>query len=459
MPFIPGSLFQKNLPVQTGEPMTTSQAEYDRCLDTMYALGRFGIVLGLSTMEGILEKLGNPHKDFVCIHVAGTNGKGSVASTLSHILHKSGYRTGLYTSPHLVSFNERIMVDNKEISNDEVIESYRAVEAANTGDRSATFFEITTAMAFYLFKKRNVDYAVIETGMGGRLDATNIITPALSIITNISLEHKAYLGSTLSDIAHEKAGIIKPGVPVITAVDQDKVVSVIQKTADDNKAPLYVYRQDFKVRRKKQEGCFTYYGMKHTWQDMKVELKGKHQVDNGALALAACEVLKDKADKITERTIRMGLNETKWPGRLEILSQSPLTMVDGAHNLMSIHKLSDYLEESHHDKKITLVTGVLDDKSYSAMFKRLLPLCTRVILTQAKTERAIHPEKLYQVAKDLCGDVTIINDIPEAICHAEKKTAPDDMICISGSLYVVGEAKAFFDERSGTGTGMNMNRV
>lgn len=437
----------------------TSHDEYERCLDTMYALGRFGIVLGLSTMERILEKLGNPHKDFISIHVAGTNGKGSVASTLSHILHQSGYKTGLYTSPHLVSFNERIMVDSEEVSNEDVIESYRAVEAANTGERSATFFEISTAMAFYLFRKRKVEYAVIETGMGGRLDATNIISPALSIITNISLEHKSYLGSTLSDIAYEKAGIIKAGAPVITAVDQDKVISVIKKTAQEKSAPLYVYRQDFKVRRKKQEGSFTYYGIKNTWQDMQVELKGKHQVDNGALALAACEVLKNVATKISERTIRMGLKATLWPGRLEVVSQNPLTMVDGAHNLMSIHKLSDYLEESHPDKKITLVTGVLDDKSYSAMFKRILPLCSSVILTQAKTERAIEPEKLFQVAKDLCNDVTIINDIPKAIRHAESKTAVNDMICISGSLYVVGEAKAFFDERAGVGTVMNMNRI
>jgi dihydrofolate synthase/folylpolyglutamate synthase len=437
----------------------TSHDEYESCLDTMYALGRFGIVLGLSTMERILEKLGNPHKDVISIHVAGTNGKGSVASTLSHILHQSGYKTGLYTSPHLVSFNERIMIDSEEVSNEDVIESYRAVEAANTGERSATFFEISTAMAFYLFRKRRVEYAVIETGMGGRLDATNIISPALSIITNISLEHKSYLGSTLSDIAYEKAGIIKAGAPVITAVDQDKVISVIKKTAQEKSAPLYVYRQDFKVRRKKQEGCFTYYGMNNIWQDMRVELKGKHQVDNGALALAACEILKTVADKISERTIRMGLKATLWPGRLEVVSQNPLTMVDGAHNLMSIHKLSDYLEESHPDKKITLVTGVLDDKSYSAMFKRLLPLCSSVILTQAKTERAIEPEKLFQVAKDLCNDVTIINDIPEAIRHAERKTSAGDMICISGSLYVVGEAKAFFDERSGVGTAMNMNRI
>jgi len=437
----------------------TSHDEYESCLDTMYALGRFGIVLGLSTMERILEKLGNPHKDFISIHVAGTNGKGSVASTLSHILHQSGYKTGLYTSPHLVSFNERIMIDSEEVSNEDVIESYRAVETANTGERSATFFEISTAMAFYLFRKHKVEYAVIETGMGGRLDATNIISPALSIITNISLEHKSYLGSTLSDIAYEKAGIIKAGAPVITAVDQDKVISVIKKTAQEKSAPLYVYRQDFKVRRKKQEGCFTYYGINNTWQDMRVELKGKHQVDNGALALAACEILKDVADKISERTIRLGLKATLWPGRLEVVSQNPLTMVDGAHNLMSIHKLSDYLEESHPDKKITLVTGVLDDKSYSAMFKRLLPLCSSVILTQAKTERAIEPEKLFQVAKDLCNDVTIINDIPEAIRHAESKTSADDMICISGSLYVVGEAKAFFDERAGVGTAMNMNRI
>lgn len=424
----------------------TSQSEYDRCLDTMYALGRFGIVLGLSTMEGILEKLGNPQNDFKCIHVAGTNGKGSVVSTLSHILHKAGYTTGLYTSPHLVTFNERIAINNENITNEEVIEAYYAVEKANTGERSATFFEIATAMAFYVFSKKKVDYALIETGMGGRLDATNIVNSILSIITNISLEHKDYLGSSLTAIAGEKAGIIKQGIPVISGVTQPSVVSVIENTAHEKSAPSYIYKKAFNVRRAKEKGRFTYYGMNHTWTGMKTRLLGRHQADNAALVLAGCEILMDQVPNLNEQVIRDGLTETRWAGRLEIVAENPTVLVDGAHNLMAINTLSDFLRETYQGKTITLLTGILDDKAYDAMFKRLLPLCKRVILVKAQSERSIDPKNLLTVAKDLCEDARIIENIPEAITFAQQNSSPDDLICISGSLYVVGEAKAFFED-------------
>jgi dihydrofolate synthase/folylpolyglutamate synthase len=414
----------------------------------MYALGRFGIVLGLSTIEGILDRLGNPHRDFRCIHVAGTNGKGSVASSLSHILNRAGYRTGLYTSPHLVSFNERISIDNVNVTDDEVVESYKAVEAANTGERSATFFELTTAMAFYLFSKKKVAFAVVETGMGGRLDATNIIDPVLSIITNISLEHKSYLGSTLAAIAFEKAGIIKPGVPVISAATQKPVIDVIRRTADEKAAPFHLYRHDFRTRRTREPGRFTYYGIDHQWPDMKTNLLGRHQIDNAALALAGAEILMDQTPGLDETAIREGLTATRWAGRLEIVSERPLTIVDGAHNLMSIHTLAAYLKETFSGRTITLVTGILDDKAYSAMFKSLLPLCRRVILTRAKTERSIDPQRLFIAAQAFCADARVIEDIPEAITCAESLSGPDDVICISGSLYVVGEAKAFFNTRT-----------
>lgn len=426
----------------------TAHTEYERCLDTMYALGRFGIVLGLSTIEGILDRLGNPHRHFRCIHVAGTNGKGSVASSLSHILNRAGYRTGLYTSPHLVSFNERISIDNVNVTNDEVVESYRAVEAANTGERSATFFELTTAMAFYLFSKKKVEFAVIETGMGGRLDATNIIDPVLSIITNISLEHKSYLGSTLAAIAFEKAGIIKPGIPVISAATQKPVIDVIRRIAGEKSAPFHLYRTDFRTRRTREAGRFTYYGLDHQWPDMKTNLLGRHQIDNAALALASAEILMDQAPGLDETAIREGLAATRWAGRLEIVSERPLTLVDGAHNLMSIHTLAAYLKETFSGRTITLVTGILDDKAYTAMFKSLLPLCRRVILTRAKTERSIDPQRLFNAARTLCTDARVIEDIPDAITFAESVSAPDDVICISGSLYVVGEAKAFFNTRA-----------
>lgn len=424
----------------------TQQSEYDRCLDTMYSLGRFGIVLGLSTMRAILEGLGNPHLDYKCIHVAGTNGKGSVASTLSSILTQAGYKTGLYTSPHLVSFNERICIDGNQITDNEVIEAYRAVEAVNTGERSATFFEISTAMAFYMFSKKNIDIAIIETGMGGRLDATNIISPVLSIITNISLEHKSYLGNTIKAITTEKAGIIKPDVPVVTGVRQASARSVVKQTALENNAPCYIFGQDFNVRRNGPSGSFTYYGGS-TLRAMKTPLLGRHQIDNAALVLSSCEILNTLGISISETNIRNGFKSTSWPGRLEMISENPLTIVDGAHNLEAIKKLSAFLNDEFNGKKITLVTGILDDKSYDIMFKNILPLCSSVILTRANSDRSIEPEDLKGAAKKFSENVTVINDIPEAITYAENSSRPEDIICISGSLYVVGEAMEFFDNR------------
>jgi len=242
--------------------------DYKDCLDSMYGLRRFGIKLGLSTINKILSALGNPQNNYSCIHVAGTNGKGSVASALASILQKAGYKVGLFTSPHLVTFNERIQINDRLISNKNVVESYNAVNNVNHGSREPTFFEFSTAMALYEFSKEKVDWAVIETGMGGRLDATNIIKPAISIITNISIEHKAYLGNTIEKIAGEKGGIIKRGTPVITGAKQKNAINVLKNTASIKKAPFYLLGESFKTRKNKN-GTFTYHGMKKVWADMQ----------------------------------------------------------------------------------------------------------------------------------------------------------------------------------------------
>ena len=215
----------------------------------MFALGRFGIKLEMDTVTGILQRLGSPEKTFHCVHVAGTNGKGSIASTIAGILQATGLKTGLYTSPHLIHFNERFAVNGIPVSDDEIVDAYLAVKAADIGERQATFFELATAMGFYLFALKKVQWAVIETGMGGRLDATNVLTPALSIITNISIEHTDYLGNTLAEIAGEKAGIIKSGVPLITGVTQDEALNVIRRTAREQDAPMYLMERNFQPPR------------------------------------------------------------------------------------------------------------------------------------------------------------------------------------------------------------------
>ncbi|MCK4983916.1 MAG: bifunctional folylpolyglutamate synthase/dihydrofolate synthase, partial [Desulfobacterales bacterium] len=406
----------------------------------MYGLRRFGIILGLETIKRILSALGNPQENFTSIHVAGTNGKGSVASALSSILHESGYKVGLYTSPHLVRFNERICINNCQISDADVVKSYKAVQQVHHGDRSPTFFEFATAMALYEFGRQKVEWAVIETGMGGRYDATNIITPAISIITNVSMEHRDYLGNTLAQITREKAGIIKQRTPVVTAVKQKQAQSVVQRVAHKKSAPVFMLGKDFTVRRNRT-GYFSYYGIENTWHDLQTPLLGHYQVQNAALALAACELLNKHKAEISFKSIKNGLTKTRWPGRLEIVSDKPLVILDGAHNLIAARNLSKFLAANLVNRRIILVVGILDDKPYAPMLKSLLPVCSRAIITRAKTDRALPPQKLYATAKKIISDVTTVADVAKAAKHAIETAGPDDVVCIAGSLYVVGEAK------------------
>jgi len=412
---------------------------YKKCLETMYGLRRFGIKLGLGTIQNILTGLDNPQKNFRSIHVAGTNGKGSVASTLAGIIKAAGYKVGLYTSPHLIRFNERIRINNRPIFNKDVVSAYEAIKSAHSGKREPTFFEFTTAMAFYEFGRQNVDWAVIETGMGGRLDATNAITPALSIITNISLEHREYLGNTLRGIAAEKAGIIKRHKPVITGIKQPKALAVVEETAQKRSAPLFIFGRQFKAKRQKTGGFF-YDGIDQALHDVQSVLPGDHQIDNTALALASVEILNRKHTAITPRHIRDGLAHTHWPGRLEIVCQKPLIILDGAHNLMAARNLGRYLARNLGDRKLTMVIGILDDKPYASMLKSMLAACNRVILTRAKINRALDPEILYALTKPAVSDAAIIADVDRAVAYAVKSAKSDEAICVAGSLYVVGEA-------------------
>ena len=406
----------------------------------MFGLRRFGIKLGLETIKNILQQLGSPQDKFSCIHIAGTNGKGSIASALSSILHASGYKVGLYTSPHLVKFNERICINNKPVSDKEIVASYEAVKKASPGKREPTFFEFATAMALFEFARQKVDWAIIETGMGGRLDATNIIKPKLAVITNISLEHQEYLGNTIAEITGEKGGIIKPGIPVITGVKQKNGINVLKKIVREKSARLYILGDDFRVRRTR--GAFTYFGIENVWRDMKKGLMGKHQVENSALALAACEALSISGQAVLPlKSIKKGLEENRWAGRLEKVSDSPVILLDGAHNLSAARTLANFLSKKYAEKKITLVLGILDDKPYLAMLASLLPVCSKAVLTKPVIDRALEPKILCEAAKKIIPDAIIIPDAAKAVKYAVETASQDDVICIAGSLYVVGEAK------------------
>ncbi len=424
----------------------TGKSEYDKCLETMYRLRRFGIKLGLDTIGSILSALGNPQHRFRVIHIAGTNGKGSIASGLSSILAAAGYRVGLYTSPHLVRFNERICIDNDPVTDEMVVDAYTAVANVPQPDREPTFFEFSTAMAFYLFGRETVDWAIVETGMGGRLDATNMVDPVLSVISNISLEHREYLGESVEAIAFEKAGIIKPDRPVVTGVQQAEAVETITAVARRHSSPLFRFGRDFRIEAGDQ-GAFTYVGMDHVWAEMKTGLTGRFQLDNAAITLAACEVLRRNGTNIPEPAIREGLALNRWPGRLEVVSTSPMVLLDGAHNLAAAEHLAGFLSSELQDRKITLVIGILDDKPYPEILRFLLPVCRKAILTQARNERALPAETLLAEAAPLLPDVTAVPRVDAAIEQGLAGLSPDEILCIAGSLYVVGEAKAWFERQ------------
>ena len=429
-----------------------ANTSYEQCLDRIYKLGRFGIKLELDTIRNILRFLNNPQKNYHIIHVAGTNGKGSTATYMASILQQAGFKTGIYTSPHLVRFNERIAVDGIQISDADVVSVYEAVNAVDIGKRKATFFEIATAMAFYYFSKQQVEWAVIETGMGGRFDATNVIRPEVSVITNLSIEHTDYLGHTIKDLAREKGGIIKPGAPVVTAVSQPSGIKVIEKTAQKNNAPLFQFKKGFSIRKTPGKGTYNYQGIHETFNRIVKPLPGEHQRENLSMALAAMELVfdrfktKDKRYTLDQDLVEKGLAAAHWPGRLERVMENPLVILDGAHNLKAAQVLATYLKKIVTDKNLTLVIGILDDKPHEDMLKLLVPLARRVIVTQAKTDRSIPTGVIAtSVQNFFSGKVEEIKDVKEAVSHAISTSSKEDAICIAGSLYVAGEAKAKFD--------------
>jgi dihydrofolate synthase/folylpolyglutamate synthase len=393
----------------------------------------------LDVISQILGALGEPQKTYRTIHVAGTNGKGSVASMLAGILQAAGFTVGLYTSPHLIQFNERIRIDGRPVTDLEIVEAYRTIRKVQQGEREPTFFEFTTAMALHLFQEHRVDWAVVETGMGGRLDATNVLAPELSVITNISLEHKSYLGDTIAAITYEKAGIIKPNTPVVTGVQQSVAVEVVTTKAERVKAPLFRMGPDFTCRRL-SSGRFDYEGMDNHWKELSTNLLGRHQVDNAGLALAAVEVLLRKRVVIKEDRLRQALNNTFWPGRLETVCEEPRIILDGAHNFEAAQNLSRYLEETYPEGGIIMVVGILDDKPAQEMLAALLKVCDRVVVTSPAIDRAIPSNTLATTARQFVDEVDEVPTVDRAVARALQIVESDQVICIAGSLYVVGEA-------------------
>jgi dihydrofolate synthase/folylpolyglutamate synthase len=418
----------------------------DQHLAALYRLRRFGIQFGLATTARLLRGLGNPQNRFSSIHVAGTNGKGSIAAFLSSILHRGGFKVGLYTSPHLVRFNERIQINGRPIPDDDLAQVLEAVQAIYTQGEPPTFFECATAMALHYFALKRVDWAVLEAGMGGRLDATNVVRPYVTVISNISMEHQAYLGTTLAEIAREKAGIIKPGAGVVTGVRQKTALQMIENAAQNKGAPLYRLGKEFRIRRD-HIGSFAYFGISHRWPRVRIGMIGDHQRTNAALALGAAELLLQKNVHLSDEAILDGLAETRWPGRLEVLSRKPLVLLDGAHNPAGVRTLKKFLEHSKPSGQLIMVVGILEDKAWKPMLRELSAVADRMILTKPHSERAADPNELASFARFLQQDPVVIPHLPDALSLALKEAGPEDTVCITGSLYTVGDAKAYFQDK------------
>lgn len=417
-------------------------------LERLYALRTFGIKPGLDVTVALLNRLGNPQHAFATIHVAGTNGKGSVCAMLESVLQQTGLRVGLYTSPHLVRFNERIRVSGEDIPDLELASLFDDMEAHAAAvtealGREVTFFEFTTALAFEYFKRKNVQVAVVETGMGGRLDATNVVMPLVSIITRIGIDHTAYLGTTLAAIAAEKAGIIKPGRPVICGATPDEAKAVIHAMAVATKSPLIDVAESIAVRRVSQNLSGQKVAITSGDVDygtVSVKLLGKHQLENIATVVATVEALSDGSPlKIPVEGVRAGLASTRWPGRLEVLSQDPPTLLDGAHNPDGAHALAVTLKDLLKKKKVGLVWGMCDDKDALGFAKAMGAAVKRCWIVPINSERNANPQKLLQIARTE-GWEAVAGSLPEALQLAKEwAQANAGAVCIAGSLFLAGE--------------------
>lgn len=421
---------------------------YQESINYLYGLQKYGIKFGLNSTERLLERVGNPHRKLCCIHLAGTNGKGSTAAILSRIIREHGLKTGLYTSPHLVRFTERFRVNDQEVSTKRIMSVFEQIRATLDESQLPTFFEMVTAMAFLLFAEEETDVVVVETGMGGRLDATNVITPEVSVITSVASEHQEFLGQTLAAIAREKAGIIKEGVPVVTGALQPVVQGVLKTTCLDKDARLYRYKSDFRVRRN-TDGSFKYNGLNRKFSPLSINLRGPHQVSNAALALAALELFEQRGlINLDEQKVEGAIQDVRWPGRLEVLDRNPLIVLDGAHNPQGAESLRDALKESFTYNKLHLVLGIMADKDIRGILRRLLPMAETAIFTKPKYPRAANPEEIRKLARSYIQKHYVIPDPASAIQEARHLAGSDDLICITGSLYFAGEVKEIFGENS-----------
>lgn len=422
---------------------------FSESVSYLYSLGNevLAMKLGLETVRVLADALGNPQKIFPAIHIAGTNGKGSTATMVEAILRAAGYRTALYTSPNLVSITERYQVCGNEISEDDFARLATKVRQASEQlvkggllEAPPTFFEQATMIAYLYFDEHQVDVAVLEVGMGGRLDATNICRPIVTAITPIGFDHQKYLGDSLSAIAGEKAGIIKANVPVVVSIQPDDARRMISSKAEELNAPLISVADESFVA--ELDGNFGQYRLHYRDYDALLSLRGRHQAVNAMTAILIAEQLKAIGWKIDKTAVEEGLSKTVWPGRLQLIElpgMSAKLLADGAHNVDGVRALKSFIAEHCPGVPITLIFGSLNDKAVADMAEVIFPTAEKVILTKADNARATEPAEIVEQTKQIRQDAVCTDSLAEALSLAVRLTPANGLILVCGSLYLAGE--------------------
>jgi dihydrofolate synthase / folylpolyglutamate synthase len=440
---------------------------YDAAVRYLLSLGRelaaptqaAAAKFDLENITVLAERLGRPDRAYPSLHIAGTNGKGSTAAFLESILRHAGFRTGLNTSPHLEKINERIRVNGEEISDAAFAETFTRVQsvieellAKGRLRAHPTYFECVTAMAFEYFSLVGVEFGVFEVGLGGRLDATNILTPAVSIITRIDFDHENFLGHALQEIAAEKAGILKAGVPVVVAEQHEEAREVILARARELRCPVIETAAAYRIENSAmEEGCARALVTRiATGRSMEIapQLKGGFQLQNALTAAAAAHVLQRRGFAIPAEAMQKGIAATVWPGRLEKLHSLPDVYLDGAHNPAGARELASFWEENFAGRKILLLYGALRDKAVDEIAGVLFPRAAEVIFTAPGTSRAISASQLSEIAGHHAAHSSVIADAEQAFDYLLSKAAPQDAVFVTGSLYLVGQFRHYWKQRA-----------
>ncbi|HEX4947778.1 MAG TPA: folylpolyglutamate synthase/dihydrofolate synthase family protein [Blastocatellia bacterium] len=428
--------------------------DFSQTLQYLYRLGHetLAMKLGLESITALCQALGNPHLQYATVHIAGTNGKGSTAAMTEAIALTAGHHVGLYTSPHLVEITERIRVNGTDIAPDDFARLATQVRgaceqlvAAQTLPALPTYFEQVTAIGFLYFAEQKVDLAILEVGLGGRLDATNICAPTVCAITPVSLDHQEYLGHELASIAAEKAGIIKPNVPVVVAPQTDEAMQVITATAQTVNAPLIAVAAPTNQAFIDEASTGMFHFQYHTAvadYAVQLNLRGEHQTINARTAIHLAEVLRQQGVCITKAAIEAGLQNVHWAGRLELIEyEGRQLLLDGAHNMAGAKTLQEFLRDYEKDVPITMIFGVMSDKAIAGMAEMLFPFATTVIATRINNPRSADPWVISEAATQLATPALRAESVAAALQEALQRTPANGLICVCGSLYLIGEVK------------------